>query len=509
MKKGLQAIIIATSAAAATALAGCATRPAGGDPGHVTTLKIGNFQDVTSWEPANADIGFDGPYMSAVYDGLVSLDKNSKPVPDLASSWAYSTDRLTLTMHLRTGVKFSDGEPFDAKAAVVNLQTLMHGTRSAPTYRNVKSVSVIDPSTIQLHLSHRDDALLYFMGLGRSWMAAPKAMKTGEILTHPVGTGAYTLNSSASRKGAKYVFVKKQHYWNTEQYPFRKVEVLPINNATASYDAMLSGQINVQYGDAFNIPRAKDYGWNIAKKPSMWVGIQFADRTGKILPALRKQKVRQAISYAFNAKGILELGGGTTAGAATDQLFPVGSSVHDPSLDSMYPQDMAKARKLLAEAGYPHGFSVTMPMSPAYLGWEPAATQTFKQLGIHVTWKNMTYAEYFMKAPSFPMYISAIAMDSNPMATLADQLTTPQWYNPVPGLDSFPDVKKQVAKVESARGHEQLTQLRKLNTLLVRQAWWDVWMQTDNVYFSSAGIKVTPITGMMFPTLKFIQPTSR
>lgn len=508
MKKGLQAVVVAMIAVVATVLAGCSTPPANGAP-HDDTLRIGNFQDVTSWNPADADIGFDGPYLSAVYDGLVSLDKESDPVPALATSWKYSADRLTLTMHLRKGVSFSDGEPFDAKAAVVNLNSLMHGTRSAPTYRNVKSVSLVDPSTIQLHLTHRDDALLYFMGLGRSWMAAPKAIKSGKIVSHPVGTGAYTLKSSASRKGAKYVFVKKKHYWDPEQYPFPKVEVFPINNATASYDAMLSGQINVQYGNAFNIPRAKDYGWNIAKKPSMWIGIQFADRAGKVLPALRKQKVRQAISYAFNTKGILQLGGGTSAGTATDQLFPVGGAVHDPGLDSRYSHNMAKARKLLAEAGYPHGFSVTMPMSPAYLGWEPAATQTFERLGIDVSWKNMTYAEYFMKAPSFPMYISAISMDSNPMATLADQLTTPQWYNPNPGLDSYPEVKRMVAKVEAARGKEQLKLLRKLNSMLVEKAWWDVWMQTDNVFFSTAGIKVTPITGMMFPTLKFIQPTSR
>lgn len=503
MNRSVRAVALAAIAVLALAIGGCGSRTASGAGTDV--LRIGNFQDVTSWDPANADIGFDGPYLSAVYDPLVSLDADSNPVPALATSWHWSDGKRTLTMTLRTGVTFSDGTTFGAKAAVLNLKHLKSGTRSAPTYRNVESFGIVDPSTIRINLKRRDDALLYFMGLGRSWMASPTAIKKGTLATAPVGSGPYLLQRAGSRKGAEYVFAKKDHYWNAGQYPFPKVKIFPITNTTASLNAMVSGQINVEYGNVQNLPRAKQNGWNIAKNPAMWIGIQFADHDGSQLPPLKHKKVRQAISYAFNAAGLLSTMPVTGAGVLTNQIFPAGSPVYQPELNDRYSHDMAKARTLLAKAGYPNGFSVTMPMSPTYQAWQPAAMQTFQRLGLDVTWDNMTYARYFIKASSYPMYIAAISMDSDPMGTLVDQLTTPQWFNPRPSLDAYPELSTLVNQVRHAYGKQQLRLLRKLNSTLVDMAWWDVWYQSNNVYFSKKGITVTPITGMMFPTLKFIQ----
>lgn len=503
MKRIVRAIAVAAVGGLALALGGCGSaQPDAGKAGN-DVLRIGNFQDVTSWDPANADIGFDGPYLSAVYDGLVSLNTKSKPVPELATSWDWSPDRLTLTMHLRQGVTFTDGEKFDAAAAIANLKHLKSGTRSAPTYQHVTRFQAVNPGTLRIHLSQPDGALLYFMGLGRSWMAAPHAIADGSIKKSPVGTGPYQLDGSVSRDGAKYVFTNNQRYWKLRSPEFRKVVLYPINNTTARFDAMLSGQINVVYGGPKLIPKAHQHKWNIAKMPAMWTGIQFSDRTGKQLPPLKHKKVRQAIAYAFKNEALLK-SVGIGAGVATNQLFPDGSKIYDKDLNGRYRSNMAKARKLLAEAGYANGFSVTMPMSPIYQAWQPAAQQTFDRLGIHVTWKNMTYAEYFALASSFPMYIASVSMDSNPVATLVDQLTTPQWYNPHPAVKAYPQVETLVKRVRDARGKEQTRLLRKLNTKLVNLAWWDVWYQSENIYFSDKGITMTPITGMMFPTLKFI-----
>ncbi|GAA3045276.1 ABC transporter substrate-binding protein [Actinokineospora globicatena] len=515
MTRTRTAALVAIAVAAATALAGCtgnAGGTAGGSTGgtsgggqEITELKAGVFLDVTSWDPAVADIGFDGPYMSAVYDPLVALDNSGKPVPALATKWEWSADRLTLTADLRTGVTFEDGQKFDAAAAVANIEHLKKGVRSGQAYLNVSGATAKDEDTIEIKLTKRDDSLLYFMGLGRSWMASPAAISAGSLANGPVGSGPYTFDKANSAPQSQYVFTKKADHWDTATYPFPSVKLFPITDQTASFNAMLSGQLNMQFANAANLAKAKENGWNVASKPSSWVGVQFADRTGAQVKALGEQKVRQAISYAFDSAGILQAVG-NGAGTATNQLWPVDGGVYDKSMDTKYKTDMAKAKSLLAEAGYADGFSVKMPMSPIFQAWQPAANQTFGELGIKVEWVDMAMPDYQKNAPTYPMFLAVIAMSGNDMATLSDQVTTAQWYNPNPSVDKFPEVKALVDEVEKAdEGAAQTELLKKLNTKLVDLAWWSVWYQADNTYFSVKGIKVQPVTGMMFPTLRFIQ----
>ncbi|PPK71280.1 ABC transporter substrate-binding protein [Actinokineospora auranticolor] len=507
------AALVATAVAAATALAGCTgatpTTSGGGTGGggtgaQINDLKAGVFLDVTSWDPALADIGFDGPYLSAVYDPLVSLDNAAKPIPALASKWEYSADKLTLTMDLRTGVKFDDGQAFDAKAAVANIKHLKAGARSGQAYLNVADVTAKDDDTIELKLSKRDDSLLYFMGLGRSWMASPAAIESDALAQGPVGSGPYTFDKGASAPQSQYVFKKKENHWDSATFPFPNVTLFPITDQTASFNAMQGGQLNMQFANAANNAKAKEANWNIASKPSSWVGVQFADRTGTQVKALGEQKVRQAIAYAFDSAGILSAVG-NNSGTATNQLWPVDGKVYDKSMDDKYKTDMAKAKALLAEAGYAQGFSVKMPMSPIFQAWQPAANQTFGELGIKVEWVDMAMPDYQKNAPTYPMFLAVIAMSGNDMATLSDQVTTSQWYNPNPSVDKFPEVKALVDQVEKADEAQQTDLLKQLNTKLVDLAWWDVWYQADNTYYSVQGIKVQPVTGMMFPTLRFIQ----
>ncbi|GLZ42543.1 ABC transporter substrate-binding protein [Actinokineospora sp. NBRC 105648] len=504
--------LVAIAAVAAITLAAC-TSAGGSSPGagggtaagDISELKAGVFLDVTSWDPAAADIGFDGPYLSAVYDPLVALDKDAKPVPALATSWEWSADRLTLTAELRKGVTFDDGQKFDAAAAVANLQHLKTGVRSGQAYLNVSGFTAKDEDTLEIKLSKRDDSLLYFMGLGRSWMASPAAIAANSLTAGPVGSGPYTFDKANSAPQSQYVFTKKANHWDSATYPFPTVKLFPITDQTASFNAMLSGQLNVQFANAANLPKAKDNGWNIASKPSSWVGVQFADRTGTQVKALGDQRVRQAISYAFDSAGILKAVG-NGSGTATNQLWPVDGTVYDKSMDGKYATNMAKAKQLLADAGYPGGFTVKMPMSPIFAAWQPAANQTFGELGIKVEWQDMAMPDYQKNAPTYPMFLAVIAMSGNDMATLSDQVTTAQWYNPNPAVDAFPEVKALVGQAEQAEpGAAQTAVLKQLNAKLVDLAWWSVWYQADNTYFSVKGITVTPITGMMFPTLRFIQ----
>ena len=508
MKKTLTSVAaLAAAALALTACSGGGGNAAGGsdDAGGVKPLSIGNFLDVTSWDPSLADVGFDGPYLSAIYDPLLAIDENGEPVPALATEWEISDDFKTITMDLRSDAKFSDGAAFDADAAVKSLEYLQAGARSQEAYRNVESFEAVDEDTIAINLTQRDDTILYYMGIGRSYMMSPDAIDAGTLAETPVGSGPYTLGDD-SIPGAEYHFNKVADHWASDEFPFDPLTVSPLSDATAMLNCMESSQFNLIYADKTAMDMAPDQGWNVATGLSMWVGLQFSDRAGATERGkpLGDLKVRQALNYAFNGPEMVE----TIAqgvGEATNQLFPVGSPGYVDPLTDLYPTSIDKAKEMLAEAGYADGFDVTMPMAPPFQPYQAIVEQTFKEVGIGLTWKETDFMQYMSVAPDYPMFIGVIAMDSNPMATIERQISQPQWYNPNPSIDAFPEVAAQLDKVKTAEpGDAQTKEIEKLNTLVTENAFFSVWAQSMNMYVSSGDFTVTPITGMMFPTLRQI-----
>ncbi|WP_066301908.1 ABC transporter substrate-binding protein [Arthrobacter luteolus] len=503
MKKATTAALLTVSA---LALSACSS---GGDnngnaeaAGGNVPLNIGEFADVTSWDPSLADIGFDGPYLSAVYDPLLGVDTDGNPTPALATEWEVSEDFLTVTMELRTDAVFSDGEPFNADAAVASLEYLKEGARSQEAYLSVDSFEAVDEDTIEINLAERDDTLLYFMGLGRSYMMSPKAIESGTLAEAPVGSGPYTMASS-SVAGAEYHFDKVADHWAADQFKFEPLAIYPIQDATARNNAMLSGQVNLNYADQAALDQAEANSWNVAKKVSGWVGLQFTDRAGDSFEPLGDERVRQALNYAFNGAEILgTLGSG--AGEPTNQVFPFGMPGHVAEIDEQYAVNLDKAKKLLADAGYADGFDITMPMSQVFQVWQPSVDQVFGELGIKVTWEDMQYMDYQTKAATYPMFVSFLSMDSHPVANVLRQISTPQWYNPNPQMDKFPEVQAQVEKVLTAAPADQLAEVETLNRLVTDKAWFSVFYQANNSYVSAENIEVTPVTGMMFPTLRQI-----
>ncbi|MFT4307695.1 MAG: ABC transporter substrate-binding protein [Microbacterium sp.] len=495
--------VIGALALALTACSGDASSTSAAD-GDAGALNIGEFADVTSWDPSLADIGFDGPYLSAVYDPLLAVDGDGNPTAALATDWTVSDDYLTITMNLRTGVTFSDGEVFDADAAVKSLEYLQAGTRSGEAYTNVSSFEAVDDDTIEIHLTQRDDTILYFMGLGRSYMMAPDSIDAGTLATDPVGSGPYILDATTTVAGSEYHFTKVDDHWDAEEFPWSELSIYPIQDDTARLNAMLSGQINVSYADQQSIDQADANGWNVAGKVSGWVGLQFTDRTGSSFAPLGSTEVRQALNYAFDGASILDaIGSGQ--GVATNQVFPSGMTGNLDDLNDLYATDIDTAKELLAEAGYADGFSVTMPMTPVFSVWQPSVEQVFSELGITVTWDDMQYTDYQANAATYPMFIAYLSMDSNAVANVERQIALAQWYNPTPEIDQFADVQAAVDAVYAADpGDAQDQAIEDLNTLVTELAWFDVWYQANNTYVSTSDIEVTPVTGMMYPTLRQI-----
>ena len=498
------AAAVAATLALTSCSAGATPSPSDGSAADgPDALNIGNFLDVTSWDPSLADIGFDGPYLSAVYDALIALDADGKPVPSLATGWTVADDDLSIDLDIRTDAVFSDGTPVDVDAVITSLDYLKQGARSGEAYLNVSAFEKVDDDTVRILLTQRDDTILYFMGLGRSYVVSPAAIEAGTLGSEPIGSGPYVLDGDTSIAGAEYHFTKTTDHWDAEAYPFADLAIFPITDATARHNAMLSGQINVQYGDVANLEQAKQQGWNTAERVSGWAGLVITDHTGAKSEPLGKLEVRQALNYAFDGAAILAAVG-SGAGVATNQVFPDGGTINDPALNETYAHNMDKAKKLLADAGYADGFEISMPMSPIFEMWKPSAEQALTELGVKVTWDNMQMPDYQLNAPNYPMFISFLAMDGNDVATVARQVTSVQWFNPAPDYAQNEVIAPLVEKVQTERGEAQTDAVEELNKALVDQAWWSVWYQANNIYYTASGIQLQPIVGMMFPTLRYI-----
>ncbi|QIM16231.1 hypothetical protein G7067_07025 [Leucobacter insecticola] len=507
MKNALKGLAVV--AAAALTLTACSSGGSGGDGDNKTEgnlpLNIGNFLDVTSWDPSLADIGFDGPYMSAVYDPLVVVDGDGEPQPALATKWEVSEDFKTITMDLRTDAVFSDGEKFDAAAAVKSLEYLKAGVRSQEAYNKVESFEAVDADTIAIHLTERDDTILYFMGLGRSYMMAPAAIDDGSLAQAPVGSGPYTLGK-ASIPGAEYHFDKVADHWAADDFRFDPLVISPLSDPTAMLNGMEGGQFNVIYGDQSAIDLAAANDWNVSSGLATWVGLQFTDRAGttEMGKPLGDLKVRQALNTAFNGAEMLKAIARSN-GTATNQVFPADTTGNLSDLNGLYKPSIETAKKLLAEAGYADGFSLKMPMAGPFQPYQAAAEQVFGELGIKVTWDEYQFMDYMGNAPTYPMFIGVISMDGNAVATVERQIAMPQWYNPNTGLEAFPEIKAQTEKVfTAAPGDEQDTEIEALNKMVTEEAWFAVWYQANNSYISTKEFTVTPVIGMMFPTLRHI-----
>lgn len=504
MKKTMTSL----AAAAVLALALSACGSSGGsasakDENGNVPLSIGNFLDVTSWDPSLADIGFDGPYLSAVYDPLLTIDDEGEPQPGLAEDWKVSDDFKTITMDLRTDVKFSDGEAFDAKAAVKSLDYLKDGVRSQEAYQKVKDFEAVDDDTIAIHLKQRDDTILYFMGLGRSYMMAPDAIESGDLAKKPVGSGPYTL-ADASVPGSQYEFDKVADHWAAKDFPFDPLKISPVSDPAAMLNGLQGQQFDVIYGDQTAIEQSEENNWNHSEGLATWVGLQFNARDGKDSEPLGKKKVRQALNYAFDGAGMLKAVG-RDLGVETNQVFPAKTDGHLAELDDEYGTDLDKAKKLLAEAGYPDGFEVTMPMAQPFQAWQSSVNDVFKELGITVKWDDYQFADYMGNVKNYPMFIANISIDSNAVATVERQITEPQWYNPNPSLDTFPKIAAQAKAVSKADpGDAQTAEIERLNTMITEEAWFSVWYQAKNAYVSTSDFNVVPVTGTMFPSLRQI-----
>ncbi|MET0862205.1 MAG: ABC transporter substrate-binding protein [Lacisediminihabitans sp.] len=513
MKKGIvRRFAAATGALAVAALVitGCvggqsSTAPsASGGTAEKLTLAVS--LDSGSWEPAVLQNGNQAQYWNAVYDTLLHMEPDTTIVPGMAETFEYNDDQTVLTLGLREGITFTDGEPFNAEAVKANVENLKNGNgQNSVMVRSVDEVVVVDDLTAELHLGAPDPALLTYLTLAGGVMGSPAALGTEDITTNPVGSGPYILDTDASQPGVKFVFTRNEDYWDPEAYPFDSVELLVITELTARVNALRSGQVQGIASDGSTVAEAGSAGLDVYQWPLDRRGLYIADRDGTVAPALADVRVRQAINYAIDAEGILE-GIQLGFGDRSTQVFNPTSLNYVPDLNELYPYDPEKAKQLLAEAGYPDGFDVVMPDNTTERS-NPIVQQQLAEVGIRVTYEKVDPTNYVAEVQSgrYPMFWMSNST-AQEWWDMNKQIPASAPWNPF--KTSTPELDALIESARGASGEEYADAMTSINEYVVEEAWFDIWYLANAIYVASPDIEVAIHPMNVVPFLSGFAPAS-
>src|SRR5258705_5395653 len=197
------------------------------------TLRIGLAEDIDLLDPTLSRSYVARIVFSSLCDKLFDIDEKVAIVPQLATGYAWSADSKALTLKLRSGVTFHDGEKFDAAAVKFNIERhkTMAGSNRRGELEPVVSVDVIDPSTVRLNLSAPSSPLLSQLADRAGMMVSPKAaLAAGEKFnSKPVCSGPFKFVERIAQD--RIVFERFPQYWNKDAVHFDKVVYTPIPDA--------------------------------------------------------------------------------------------------------------------------------------------------------------------------------------------------------------------------------------------------------------------------------------
>ncbi len=492
--KRIQLAAAAVTAVAALTLAGCgggdSSAGSSGGAAKAAALTLGIVQEPSSWDPAQAHVGHQLQPFQTVYDTLILRKSDGTYAPMLATEWAYTdATNLVFRLKLRTGVTFSDGAVFDASAVKANLEHFAKDNgKQAAQVKAVESVTAVDASTVEIKLKTPDPALEYYLSQAAGLMGSPKALGTDGMDRLPVGTGPYVMSAADAVVGSQYVFTAREGYWNPELQKFSRVTLKLLADATSRVNAIASGEVDATLLDAQTFQQAEAKGLKKLQYPTDWTGLLLFDREGKTVPALANVKVRQAINYAFDREALLKnLAGGQ--GKVTSQVFGPESGAYLPELDTYYSYDPAKAKTLLAEAGFAQGVTIEMPVvggiSDTIMTF---VTQQLADVGITVKQTSVPIADYQAQLGQGKFPAAWFSLFQGVPWVATNQMIAPTaLYNPFKTTN--PEVEKMIIAVRDG-GKDSAEKAKALNTYVTENAWFAPWYRPDQLYYVD-GSKIT------------------
>lgn len=331
-------------------LSACAGESGAGS-GSAADLKWASSYFPAHWDPVVGGSGAQFRELALVYASLTRVNEKGEAVPDLAKSWKYNAKGDQVTFHIRPGLKFSDGEPVDGAAVKAAVERAKEQKNSA-LFGDLTSIKSVEARGLDavVKLTQVDYQIPQLLGERVLQIASPKAAKSpAKLDQQPVGAGPFTVTQLIP--GTKAVLKKNPEYWDAKNIHIDKVELTSAPNPATVVSGLRTGVYNFADIDPSQAAAAKKAGLDVFVQP----GFNASNVSLNVNRApFDDERVVDAVRHAINRQEFVDkLTFGY--GEITDQPFPKGYPAYDPKSEDRYPYDPAKARKLLAAAGYQSG----------------------------------------------------------------------------------------------------------------------------------------------------------
>ena len=438
MKKLRKPLALFLAVLMTAALAGCG----GGSNDNSSSVIIGQSSEVANLNPMIQPRTPDSNVQCLIFDYLVIPDENLNYVGDLAKDWDISDDGTVYTFHLQEGVKWHDGEDFNADDVVFTLTSLaspeytggnegrVMSIKGAAEYQegtadSVEGIKKIDDYTVEITLTSPNAAFLsnmYVSMLPEHILAeeSPADWGNDDFNRAPIGTGKYKF---VEWKAGQYISLERNDdYFGT--MPSIENVMVQFGADTTLVAALLNGEIDVLYNlpstEIENVEAVDGVSvYNYEMMSVYYIGLN------QLVPALSDLRVRQALAYALDKQTIVDTVYGETATVA-DDIFPDNHWSHNPDV-TKYEYNPEKAKSLLEEAGY------TMNDSTGYYEKDG---QT-----LHLTYDMSTSTDGRQVAALIQQYWKAIGVEmeviEQDFATLAYSKLLPNNATEETTADSF------------------------------------------------------------------------
>ena len=406
-------------------------------PAFAQTLRIGLAEDPDVLDPTLARTFVGRIVFAATCDKLLDLDEKLNIVPQLATSYEWSPDYKALTLKIRKGVTFHDGEKLDAAAVKFNIERhkTMPGSTRKGELASVSSVDVVDPYTVRLNLSAPFIPLLAVLTDRAGMMVSPKAAKAeGEKFgAHPVCAGPFKFVDRVAQ--GRITFERFANYWNKDAIHFDKVIYEPIVDSQVRLANLKSGQLDLierfapsdiaglRADSRFKISKIVEIGYQ-----GITINIGKSDLAKTSV--LKDPRVREAFELSIDRQGVVDVAQEGEGMAGNQWVAPTNSwyskAVPIPK------RDVAKAKELLREAGVPNpSFQLVTPTTSDAQRFAQVIQAMAKEAGFDVKIQSTEFSTSLDMADKgqFEAYVLAWSGRADPDGNLQSHLGCRQPLN--------------------------------------------------------------------------------
>jgi peptide/nickel transport system substrate-binding protein len=473
----LASLLIGTGLVASAGAAALAQ----GNPETQTLVILENY-DVTTMDPA---IAYDPPseqVTSLAYQTLLTLKGSSTQLaPGLAVHWSDSQGGKVWTFQLRRGVRFADGTPFTSAAVKFSIERLVKMNQGpAWMFDVVKSIATPSPYTVVITLKYpyQPFAAALAQPAGGEMVSPPGVQQHGNAWfhDHTDGTGPYQAQEWIH--GQEVVMTRNPYYWQGwKGNHFQRVILKIVTEPSTQQMLLESGQADIN--DAFPLSTVTQVegrpGIHVLMEPGL--NILYISLNDKVGPT-KNVLVRRALAYALDYTGAVKQ---IYSGFAQQARGPLPPALwgYDPNL-FQYHQDLALARQLLKEAGYPHGFSmlITCEENPLYQQVVESFQSSLAQIGVKAHLEFMPWATEYQKLVSLKTAPNAFITSWYADFADPDDFLYPQFDSTQQGSVGFnlawyanPKVDQLLSEARVDPVHAQRVALyRQVQQLLVAQS---------------------------------------